>query len=162
MLDVAPVQHVLTGRRLLAESRKAVRRVLTLSLVYRLSGDARFLHRARREMLAAARFPDWNPSHFLDTAEMSLALALGYDWLFEALSPTDRTTIRPALREKGIDASFKHGGCFTATNNWGQVCTAGISAAALALLEDDRDLATRVVHRAVTGVPNAMQASFFP
>lgn len=162
MLEVAPVRHVLTGRRLLGESRKAVRRVLTLALVYRISGDARFLQRAQREMLAAAAFPDWNPSHFLDTAEMSLALALGYDWLFDALSPADRATIRQALREKGIDASIKQGDCFTATNNWGQVCTAGISAAALALLEDDRDLAARVVHRAVTGVLNSMQASFAP
>ena len=47
--------HVI-GRRLLSESRKAVRRVLTLSLVYRLSGEERFLAGARREMLAAAAF----------------------------------------------------------------------------------------------------------
>ncbi|MBW3628515.1 MAG: heparinase II/III-family protein [Gemmatimonadetes bacterium] len=162
MLALPPVQHVVVGRRLLNESRKAVRRVMTLAMVYRLSGEERFLQGARREMLAAASFPNWNPSHFLDTAEMSLAVAIGYDWLFDALSPADRTLIRQALLDKGIRASFEHGQCFVHTNNWGQVCTAGISAAALAVLEDDRELATRVVHRAVNGVPNSMKASFAP
>ncbi|HEX6070243.1 MAG TPA: heparinase II/III family protein [Longimicrobiaceae bacterium] len=162
MLELEPVRHVVTGRRLLSESRKAVRRILTLALVHRLSEDARFLEGAKREMLAAAGFPDWNPSHFLDTAEMSLAVAVGYDWLFDALPPADRATIRAALLEKGIAAADEHGSCFTATNNWGQVCTAGIGAAALALLEEDRAMAARVVHRAITGVPRSMHASFSP
>jgi hypothetical protein len=162
MLDLSPVEHVLEGRRLLDQSRRALRRVTTLALVYRISEDERFLRGARREMLAAAAFPDWNPSHFLDTAEMSLALALGYDWLYDALSAADRAIIKQALLEKGIEPSHTQGGCFFHTNNWGQVCTAGIGAAALALLEDDRDLAARVVHRAVTGVPNSMHASFHP
>ena len=26
-------------------------------------------------------FPDWNPKEFLDTAEMTHAVAIGYDWL---------------------------------------------------------------------------------
>jgi hypothetical protein len=162
MLELPPVEHIVVGRRLLDQSRRALRRVLTLALVYRISDDQRFLEGARREMLAAASFPDWNPSHFLDTAEMSLALAVGYDWLFDALSAGDRATIRRALLEKGIEPSFTHGACFVHTNNWGQVCTAGISAAAMAMLEDDREMAARVVHRAVTGVPNSMHASFSP
>jgi hypothetical protein len=37
-------------------------------------------------MLAAAAFSDWNPSHFLDVAEMTAALAIGYDWLYEEVS----------------------------------------------------------------------------
>jgi hypothetical protein len=162
MLGLDPVRHELTGRRLLTESRKALRRVLTLSLVYRLSGEKRFLDGARRELLAASRFPDWNPSHFLDTAEMSLAVAIGYDWLHHALPEEEREEIRGALRTKGIGAWEEHGECFTATNNWGQVCTAGITAAALALLEDEPALTTRVVHAAVTGVPRSMRASFAP
>jgi len=35
--------------------------------------------------LAAARFGDWNPKHFLDVAEMTFALAIWYDWLFDQL-----------------------------------------------------------------------------
>jgi len=41
-------------------------------------------------MLAAAQFPDWFPKHFLDTAEMTAALGVGYDWLFDFLSAEER------------------------------------------------------------------------
>ena len=30
-------------------------------------------------MLAIAQFADWNPSHFLDVAEMTMGMAIGYD-----------------------------------------------------------------------------------
>ena len=39
-------------------------------------------------MLTAARFEDWNPSHFLDVAEMTFALAIGYDWHSEGKTPS--------------------------------------------------------------------------
>ncbi|MBW3627894.1 MAG: heparinase II/III family protein [Gemmatimonadetes bacterium] len=162
MLAVPPVEHIVTGRRLLTESQKALRRVLTLALVYRLDGDRRFLERARREMLAAAAFPGWNPSHFLDTAEMSLALALGYDWLFDDLSGADRAMIRQALLQKGIQASFENDFWVRINSNWGQVCHAGITAAALALLETHPDVAARVAHRAVNNVTYSMRPSFSP
>lgn len=158
MLGAEPVRHEVVGRRLLSQSRLAVGRVLTLALVHRLSGDDRYLQAARRQMLAAARFPDWNPSHFLDTAEMSFALAIGYDWLHHRLSAADRETIARALRDKGIAASFQHTGWVKSTNNWGQVCHGGITAAALALLEHDPETAARVVHRAVTNVPFSMRS----
>jgi len=46
---------------------------------------------ARREikrLFAAAASNDWNPSHFPRTsAEMSLAFAIGYDWLYAQFTP---------------------------------------------------------------------------
>ena len=53
------------GMRLLAQSRRCINTVMTCAMAYRLSGDARYAKRAEREMLAAAAFKDWNPSHFL-------------------------------------------------------------------------------------------------
>ena len=47
--------------------------------IIHLTGDRAFSSRAEQEMLAAAAFTDWNPSHFLDVGEMTTALALGYD-----------------------------------------------------------------------------------
>jgi hypothetical protein len=69
------------GKRLLSVSRRVLDRVRTLALVHRVEGDVRYADRAWKELEAAAAFPDWNPSHFLDTAEMTHAFALGYDWL---------------------------------------------------------------------------------
>src|ERR671923_253319 len=102
ILNEAPVERVLVGPRLLAASRRALDRVYTLVLLYRLDGEAKWAARATAEMHAAAAFSDWNPSHFLDVAEMSHALAVGYDWLFDVLSDGDRAAIKQALVEKGL------------------------------------------------------------
>src|SRR5262245_25731888 len=69
-----PAEHKLIGPRLLTESRKALGRITLLGLLYRLDGDERFAVRAEKELRAVCAFPDWNPSHFLDTAEMSNAV----------------------------------------------------------------------------------------
>jgi acetyl-CoA acetyltransferase len=77
-----PVERKKVGRRLLGISWQCQKRVLYLSLAYRVTGDRSYAERAQEEMLAAAGFNDWNPSHFLDVAEMTAALAIGYDWLY--------------------------------------------------------------------------------
>ena len=66
-------------------------------MAYRLYGDRRHLDRCLAEMRAVSAFQDWNPRHFLDVAEMSLALALGYDWLYGDLSEEDRNLFADAL-----------------------------------------------------------------
>jgi hypothetical protein len=64
------------GKRLLAVSRAAKDRVLLLGLIYRLTGDERFANRLWQELDTVINFKDWNPSHFLDTAEMTFAVAI--------------------------------------------------------------------------------------
>lgn len=161
MLALPPVERVKTGRRLLGVSRTCVKRVMYLGLAYRLSGDERFLRRAEKEMLSAAAFSDWNPSHFLDVAEMTAALAIGYDWLYHELDPEARTTLGDAIVEKGLRTSLKHAGWVALENNWNQVCHGGLVLGALAVMEDEPELAARIVKRAVEYVPRAM-ATYAP
>lgn len=163
MLNTPPIERKLEGRRLLGESRRAVRRLLTLAMAYHLSGNQAYVERAAREMQAAAGFTDWNPSHFLDVGEMTLALAIGYDWLHDQLEPSTRATVRQAILSKGVRVPLdtKHNAWTTAQNNWGQVCHAGMVAGALAVLEDDRETAAITVHRALANVPRSM-AAFAP
>ncbi len=158
MLDIPPVERQLQGRRLLGESRRCVKRVVTLAMAYHLSGEKAFAERAREEMLAAARFSDWNPSHFLDVAEMTFALAIGYDWLYEQLDEPARDEIRAAIVEKGVELPFetRHRGWVGARNNWGQVCHAGLTAGALAVLEHHPELAAKTVHNALKNVTRSM------
>ncbi len=72
-------EKVMEGMRLLSISRMAVKRVLFTSLAYLITEEPIHLETARKTMLAVARFDDWNPSHFLDVAEMTAAVAIGYD-----------------------------------------------------------------------------------
>ena len=167
-LTEKPIRHVLIGPRLLDKSRTALARVLTGAMAYRLSGDTRFAVRAKLEMLTAAGFADWNPSHFLDVAEMSTALGLGYDWLYGYLTPAERTTIRNALVEKGLSfapAAYATGGpadkrlwWVTSHHNWNQVCNGGLLTAALALADEEPALARTVIAGVRTSLPLATEA----
>jgi len=165
ILEEPPVEHKLIGPRLLQQSRRCLRRVYTLGTAYRLTGEERFARRALKEMLTAARFPDWNPSHFLDTAEMTHALAIGYDWLYDWLSPEDRATLRTAIVEKGLKQAlpFYREGRWWAVSpfNWNQVCNGGITIGALAVADEEPELAEEVVAAALKSIPRAM-ASYAP
>jgi hypothetical protein len=157
---VPPIDRTQMGRRLLGQSRRCVRRVVTLAMAFHLTGDDQHARRAEKEMLAAARFSDWNPSHFLDVAEMTLALAIGYDWLYQVLDGSTRDEIRTAIVRKGVALQFEseHTGWTRSSNNWGQVCHGGLTAGALAVMEDEPNLAARTVHSAVHNVTNSMAA----
>jgi hypothetical protein len=150
------VRHELSGGRLLQQSRAALRRITTLAGLYLLDGDARKADRARAEMRAAAALPDWNPAHFLDTAEMTAALGIGYDWLFDELSADEKALVRGALVEKGLQAGARaygeHAGWTARDNNWNPVCNGGLSVGALAVAEEEPALAAETLERARSSV----------
>ncbi len=155
------VEHKLVGPRLLDQSRACMNRVYTLATAYRLTKDKKYCDRAVTEMLAAAAFPDWNPSHYLDTAEMTHALGAGYDWLYHDMTPEQRKTIREAIRDKGLLTGKpiyeKNGWWAKSENNWNQVCNGGLTIGALAIAEDEPELAAWIVNRAANSVQIPMR-----
>jgi len=168
ILGEKPVERVLIGPRLLDKSRRCLDRVSTLALVYRLSGDAKYAARAAKELEAVAAFKDWNPSHFLDTAEMSCAFGIGYDWLYDYLSPEQRAAIRKALMEKGIGPGLesyrgtaKYGRWTKVHNNWSQVCNGGLAVGALAIADEEPAAAREILASGLKAVLPAM-ANFGP
>ena len=151
----------LEGRRLLTVSQRALSRILTLAFAYRLTDNDRFVRRAIEEAEAVCAFRDWNPDHFLDTAEMTLAVALVYDWLYDVLTVEQRATLRKGLLKNGLrepNGTPKTGGWVNAANNWGQVCHAGLVAGAIALMDEEPALAEKILVRAATALPRPMQA----
>ncbi len=154
--DISPVIHEKQGRRMLHVSRLCLSRVMTLSSAYQFTGNTNFAARAEKEMLAAASFKDWNPSHFLDVAEMTAALAIGYDWLSDALDPSARTIIRQAIVEKGLKTSLRGGWWVDTHNNWNQVCHGGLTLGALAVMTEEPALAVKIINRAIKKLPTAM------
>lgn len=162
-LTEKPLERIRTGRRLLGVSRKALDRILALGMAYQITGDQKYLDRGTLVLESIAAFSDWNPSHFLDVAEMTAAMAIGYDWLYDGLSPELRKELRNALIEKGFKPSFaKNQWWVRGSNNWNPVCNGGLTLGALAILEDEPVWAERIVARAIDGVPVAMRASYAP
>lgn len=165
IIEQPTVEYKLEGPRLLAQSRACLDRVYTLALLYRLDGNRRYLDRAVRELRAASSFPDWNPSHFLDTAEMTHAFAIGCDWLHGSLSPAERLWMRRAIVEKGLDPALavypRPRGWHRRVTNWNLVCNGGIALGALAIAEEEPALCREVLRLALESVARAL-ATYAP
>ncbi len=161
-LNRPPLIHKLEGPRLLSVSRDCLRRIYSLTMAYRWTGDERYAAKARENLLQVSAFPDWNPSHFLDTAEMSHAVGVGYDWLHTYLDPQTRDQIRLALIEKGLkpglDIYAKGGWWVRSEYNWNQVCNGGMIVGALAIAETDPDYAERILPAAIKSLPFALKS----
>ncbi|MDD4975221.1 MAG: heparinase II/III family protein [Bacteriovorax sp.] len=160
ILQEPSVEYKLVGPRLLTQSRNALKRISTLAGLYLIDGDRKKAERAKVELLAAARLKDWNPSHFLDVAEMTHAMAIGYDWLFSYLSNDDKKIIREAIithgLNEGIKAYAKPEWWVKSTTNWNQVCNAGLSLGAMAVAEDNWDQSFKILTYAKNSLPIAM------
>ena len=159
MLSLPPIERIKIGRRLLDKSREALRRLFLLSYAARLTGEVRYARRAESEMLAIADFSDWNPSHFLDVAEMTMGMAIGYDWLYDKLPDSSRARIRNAIISKGLEPSRDStvNGWLRLSNNWNQVCNAGITLGAIAVYESQPESSRFLIDRAVASVVLPME-----
>jgi len=149
-----------------ADSGPFLRRIYSLALMYRLEGDTRYAERAWQELQGTAQFPDWNPNGFLDTATITHAFAVGYDWL--AWSDEQKRILRDAIVEKGLRPALEsyhrnerswsnRHGWVNAEHNWNMVCNGGIGMGALALLPEEPDLCKEILANAIKSLPRAMQ-----
>lgn len=139
-----------SGRRILQISRAAEKELTRCAWAYRMTGEKEFLDRAEKTLREVCSFPEWNPSHYLDVAEMSVAVATAYDWLYNDLSPEIRGMAEKALGEFGLKTAVKKidGGKFTFKNNWGQVCYGGLTCAAIATADIYPEMAQKVISKA--------------
>lgn len=159
VLNKAVLERVMIGKRLLDVSREALKRIYYLSYAFRLNQDKKYIARAEKELIAVSGFKDWNPSHFLDVGEMTMALSIGYDWLYQDLSQSTRNTVALAILEKGIQPSTdnKYNNWLKVTNNWNQVCNAGISFGAIATFEEHPSLSAKLLNRAIKSITLPMK-----
>ncbi|MBT3373211.1 MAG: hypothetical protein HOA08_00500 [Rhodospirillaceae bacterium] len=169
---------------MLKTSRKMMKRATTLGLAWNLWQDERYARRGRDELLAVAEFENWNPVHFLDTAEMSAAVGIGLDWFAAFLSHAEKDQIVDALIEKGIMPGLKlYEGAETTdgynwirprsrgynamsptekadhgwpveTFNWNIVCNSGLTIAALAVRPYDPKIADKLLRYSVKSIKN--------
>lgn len=150
ILKRRPAAHIIhDGRRLLRESRLALHQILHCVWAWRFTGDDKYLRRATAELESACTMKDWNPPHFLDVAEMALAVAIGYDWLHAELTPQQRAMCEQAIRDKALRPARRlyDGKVWwsSAINNWAQVCGGGIALAAIAVQGQDEDLSADLI-----------------
>jgi len=156
MLQAPQLERIKIGKRLLAVSRNALKQIYSLAYSWRMTGDERYARRAEKVMLDVCAFSDWNPVHYLDVAEMTAAVSIGYDWLYDWLEEPSRSVIREAIRTKGLLPSLPetaespaHYNWLEKNNNWNAVCNMGMAFGAIALFETDPDLCGRIIARSI-------------
>ena len=146
--NAEPVKYEITdGVRLLSVSREAMNRMIPMALLYKLyefddpEKAELIAERIWKEAEAVANFPDWHPSHYLDTAELAYPMAIAYDWLYDYWTPERREVFENAMYNFGLKTTTALGGTYglgSATNNWNGVCNGGIMSSALALANVER------------------------
>jgi hypothetical protein len=163
ILSIPPVEYKLAGSRLQAQTRRAVDRIAALAIMYGISGRDPWLRRAMLEMNAGAAFKDWNPSRLIDTAEMTCAFAIGYDWLYSALTPEERATVRDAIVTKSLDVVlpvYQRPLPWSGNRppHWNPVCNAGFAMGALAVADEVPEKSAAILRGVLDSAPRGMQS----
>jgi hypothetical protein len=140
----------------LEAARRLQGRVLTCGMAFLLSGEKRFRDGVVAELdHALAAWPIWvdtahQPPFDLMTGELSMTYGIAYDWLYDVLTPAERTRLREGVERRALSGylDVTTGGnppfWFTATMNWNTVTSGGAAVLALALGEDS-ELSERVL-----------------
>jgi len=166
-LDIRPLERRfdMSNRRMLETSRSALERLLLCAYAFRYTGETKYLDHATADLNSVCSFSNWNAeNHFLDAAEMALAVGIAYDWLYDALSPQLRSAIINALDSFAFQPSADEDTAwfYWSEGNWNQVCNAGLVTAALATYEACDTTAQRIVNDALWSNREAMQTIYSP
>jgi hypothetical protein len=147
------------------ESRKAVSMILDCSAAFFITNETKYLDCCVNVMRHVVSFDDWNGHEkFLDTAEMTLAVSVGYDWLYSFMTSSDRAVIQDGILRHAL--SFAPSIYGTAAgqewvrkdNNGNMVNNCGMLAAALAIGDLHPDLLQTVVSGLVPSLSFPMGA----
>lgn len=172
ILTEQPVIYELyDGVRLLRSSRRALDRITCLSLVYKITNDKKYADRAWLELKTISDptiFPDWHPAHYLDTAEMAAAAAIGYDWLYDYLDANQKRFVQNAIEKNALNTfieAYNENSWWSENNlNWNAVCNGGIGLSAIAVGDENPNLAQKsslVLGNAMKSLP-IMISTFNP
>lgn len=131
-----PMEYVLDEEdSILPISRETINRMVILGYAWQVTGEEIYAERAVKELNKVCGYADWCTSHFLATAEMALAVSVGYDWLFDYLTENQKDmlaektyeyAIKPALSKNYLKNWFTW-----SKNNWNSICYSGVGIACM-------------------------------
>jgi len=158
----SPILHVLVGSDMLDKSRECLLRIYDLAFAYRWTGNEKYLAAAESNLRVVCAFSDWDPPHFLDVAEMTHAVAIGYDWLYNKMDVTLRDQVKSSLILLGLhEGNIAYASSAWWANsvfNWNQVCNSGLLIGALAVAETDPSYAMNILPKALDGLSYALKS----
>ena len=144
--DIYPViEYVLDEEdSILPISREVINRMIILGYAWQISGDMKYAERAWKELENVCSYDDWCNSHFLASAEMALAVSIGYDWFFDYLNDGQKALLSEKTWDYAIDSALNDNHWFTwSKNNWNSICYSGIGIACMAFAENNPEAAAK-------------------
>ena len=131
ILTEGDLANDLVNKRLTTVAEKALERIFFLSYGYRTTQKAEYLTQAEKDINAVCGWTDWNGENYvIDAAELTAAVALGYDWLYDNLSEATRTAALAALKAHAPALVTE------AENSTNAICNAAAGLAALAMYDN--------------------------
>lgn len=156
--DDATYETMLSSGR--TAQRKLKADVYSCAMAYHLTHDKKYADAVFDALNVFCEFSDWKPSDHLHIAETMEAFAIGYDWLYNEFTETQRKTIEKNIYDKGFfncylgfrTPSSAMTSAYYATNNHGTVCNSGVVLAAAAFLDVFPDECSWFISNAMQGM----------
>lgn len=153
-----PQEYQIINNRLLDVANEAVTRTGILGMAYQITGDTKYADRCRAELEKICSYQDWHPDHSLDSGTMALAVAIGFDWIYDTLTPAQRQSIMEASKRLGLEqgeanyygtATYRNTFWNKTETNWGAVVNSGYMNLAFAIAELDIDYTMDIAEKAL-------------
>ena len=145
--------------------------IIEFAFIYRMTGEKEFGQAAAKLILQTIAISDWHTSNTIETASVSMVCAIGYDWIYDCLTPSERKTIPNAVWTKSLSLAYNVykspnsglGGMMewavTCNHNWSIVCNSGFGAASLAFMNDlDSGKSTKCAEMVAQGLNDVQYA----
>ena len=166
-MNVYPVMPYVLDEEdsILPISREVISRMVVLGCAWQVTGNEKYADRAWLELENVCTYDDWCTGHFLATAEMALAVSIGYDWLFDYLAAEQKDllaektleyAVKPALSKNYLKNWFTW-----SKNNWNSICYSGIGIACMTFSEYFPDEAAEFLAMCYANMPIAFE-NFIP
>ena len=146
-------------------SREVISRMVILGYAWQITGEEKYAGRAWDELENVCNYNDWCTSHFLATAEMALAVSIGYDWLYDYLTAEQKDLLADTTYEYALNPALSKNylkNWFTwSKNNWNSICYSGVGIAAMTFSGYYTDEAAEFLKMCYEAMPVAF-ANFTP
>lgn len=139
-------------------SREVINRMIILGYAWQITGNEKYAARAWAELEKVCSYEDWCTSHFLATAEMALAVSIGYDWFFGYLNEAQKSLLSQKAWEYAIEPALNDNHWFTwSKNNWNSICYSGIGIACMTFADRNTEKAAKFLAKCYECMPIAFE-----
>jgi len=155
-----PYKYAISSSDSMENIDDAIALIMHCGLAYQLTGDMKYPERVYKELeviynaagkkTAPNGDPDyWNSYSYLCVSELSYALAIAYDWMYDAWTPAQRQAICDNINLRSLDRAYQSifsqlmpstvggGSWWKNSNNWNGVCNGAHFLTAVAFMEID-------------------------